>query len=227
MQEWGVAPGTVLRMKRLITLLAALAALGLAACGGDDEADTVQAPPATEQAETRQLGKAEFAQFADSICAEGNAAIAALPEVGNPTEFSRQAAQKADIYEDVEQQISELGPPEEDADQFDAYQAAMQDAIAAFRDQASSASGADDSAVEAGGQSALTALERARIAAEAYGFKACGTQSSTTVTGAPSAPSNGGATAGGGSGGSGGAEEKPEKKKSGGNDAPTGGVGAP
>ena len=217
-----------MRGVRLISALAAVAcaALVLSACGGDDSPEQPIIIPT--ETTTGSLGKEEFIEEADAICAEANSAIAEF--VANGEGFSASgeiAGLRAGVIDDLES----LGPPDDDRATYDSFIAGFEAQVEAGEKIAlANERGADTAEFE-------TELDAAQAetltSAEAYGFTECGQEASadaaagTTgdtgavtpsapVTPAPTAPD----TSGGGVGDTGG-----DTGDDGGGVSPGGGVG--
>jgi hypothetical protein len=122
-----------------LLLIVALAAALIAAGCGDDDDDEATTPATTEEAATGATGatgaadvspeRAELIEQADEICAEGDRQIdAEAQEVfGGSQQEPPAAEQEAFVTETVIpniqnqlDQLRELDPPEEDADEFNA-----------------------------------------------------------------------------------------------------------
>ncbi len=179
-----------MRHVRLILALTAVlvAAVALAACGGDDSPEQPIVIP-TEAETTGSLDKADFIDEADAICAEANAAIQEYADAGQGVTA---AGEIADLRASVVADIEELGPPAEDRETLDEFLAAMEaqseagEKIALALDRES-----DTLAFE---EELTAAKSEAATAASAYGFEECGAETTGSSTGTV-APSDGGTVA--------------------------------
>ena len=166
----------------LIIALAAgiVAALALAACGGDDSPEQPIVIP-TEASTTGSLDQADFIEEADAICAEANAAIQEYADAGQGVTA---AGEIADLRAGVVADIEELGPPADDRETLDEFLAALEAQVEAGEKIALALDRESDTlAFE---EELTTAKSEAATAASAYGFEECGsetTASSTTGTG--------------------------------------------
>lgn len=146
---------------KLILAAAALAlALVAAGCGGDDDEGESSGPA---------LSKEEYIAQGDEICAQGDTELAAAAEeeFGSATEEPPREDQEAFISDVVapnfEQQLEDLqalNPPEEDQEQIDALLAALEDLIAAAK---------EDPGTVIDGE-----VTEASELAQEYGFQSCG-----------------------------------------------------
>jgi len=108
-------------MRKTFAIAAAVAGLGVAGCGGDDEA----------------LTKAEFVKQGNAICAKGNAEIEKKVEEliagGKEPDMDAQIAFfEDDVLPNLQGQIDDLGeltPPEADEGEVEAIIASAQEAI--------------------------------------------------------------------------------------------------
>jgi hypothetical protein len=179
-----------MRRLRLIHALAAVvgAALVLSACGGDDSPEQPIIIPT--ETTTGSLGKDEFIEEADAVCAEANAAIAEF--VANGEGFSA-SGEIASLRASVIDELQALGPPDDDRATYDSFIAGFEAQVEAGEKIAlANERGADTAEFE-------TELDAAQAetltAAESYGFTECGQEASASSTGtsdtgaaAPSAP---------------------------------------
>lgn len=165
--------------RRLISLLAALAALVLAGCGGGGGDETTDAPVATTE-ETTAISKDELIAQGDGICAEVNAAVGAA----GSSETGETTSQVADLYSGMVERIKGLGTPSDSAG-YDEFIAAADELDQAQSDLALAAERGDESLTEAE-SSAASALTAFQEAASDYGFEDCAEGPS-----APVAPAGG------------------------------------
>ncbi len=168
------------QMKKLAMLFALVLATGLlaAGCGGDDEeTTTVEPTTTTTEGATGATGaevseeRAALIEEADAICAEGDEQIDAEGQelFGNSDEEPPAAEQEAFVedtvipnIQDQLDQLSELDPPEEDAEEF---QAIIDEAQSALDELAE-----DPGALTAGEDP----FEGVNQRAEEFGLTACG-----------------------------------------------------
>jgi hypothetical protein len=166
----------------LILFVALATALIAAGCGGDDDEPTTTA--ATEGTATGATGatgaadvspeRAELIEQADEICAEGDREIDAEAQdvFGNAQQEPPQAEQEAFVedtvvpnIQDQIDQLRELDPPEEDADEFTAI---LDDAQAALDEVEA------DPSVLSRGSGGGDPFAEVNQRAQAFGLKACG-----------------------------------------------------
>ena len=116
--------------KRMLTVGVLVAALGLGACGGDDE---------------RPLTKAEYIERGSAICTEGSQKIeagakATFSQQGSipPVEEIRQFADEivAPTIENEVERLRELGPPEADEERIEDILQAGSDGVDTVREDA-------------------------------------------------------------------------------------------
>ncbi len=93
-------------MSRRPTVFAAavLAALALAACGGEDDDDAGLTPTTETSAD---LSKAELIEQGDETCAEVNAAIASVD--ASSTDIAGELSQTSDLYSGMVERLKGLG----------------------------------------------------------------------------------------------------------------------
>ncbi len=167
----------------LIIALAAglVAALALAACGGDDSPEQPIVIP-TEATTTGSLDQADFIEEADAICAEANAAIQEYADAGQGVTA---AGEIADLRAGVVADIEELGPPADDRETLDEFLAALEAQVEAGEKIALALDRESDTlAFE---EELTTAKSEAATAASTYGFEECGSETtgSSPSTGTP------------------------------------------
>lgn len=211
-----------MRRVRLVTILGAglLAALALAACGGDSSPEVPIVLPTETTTSATAASKTDFIQEADAVCEEVNAQIQQFAAAGQGL---TEADQIADLRQSVIDELNALGPPDEDRATLDEYLTSLEQQVEAGKKIALAQERGEDTAQfeeELG-----TARDAGETAAAAYGFEECGQPISSSSTGAadesggvvpaePSAPvapapsDTGGSTEGGtgdtGGGGTGG-----------------------
>src|SRR5918994_6047321 len=109
----------------LALLVGVFAALGVVACGGDDDSAITPVPTTTAPSDDA-TSQNEFIDEADAICEEANAAIANLADTtgGDP---SNQVADEREIVEGMLDQIDSLGTPSKDESTLDDFINALED----------------------------------------------------------------------------------------------------
>lgn len=154
------------------TLLLALpvAALAIAGCGGGG-GDTTASAPATTEATTTALTRAELIEQGDAICAEVNAAVgtvgASSAETGSP------AAQVADLYSGMVASLKNLGTPAE-AEGYAEFSSAADELSTAEGEVKLASERGDTPGLETAESNASSALSSFQEAAKEYGFEDCG-----------------------------------------------------
>jgi hypothetical protein len=169
-------------MTRRITILAiAVLALGLVAtgCGGDDDETTTSTTATTTAPATGATGatgadvspeRAELIEEADAICAEGDKEIDAVAEEtfanGEPSAADQEAFIEDTVVPNIQDQLdqlSELDPPAEDAEEFQSIIDNAQSALDELANDPSALSGqGDDPFADVNEQ------------AQEFGLRACG-----------------------------------------------------
>ncbi len=146
-----------------------IVALAIAGCGGGGDDSTVSAP-ATTEATTTALSKAELIEQGDAICAEVNAAVgtvgASSAETGSP------AAQVADLYSGMIASLKNLGTPAE-ADGYAEFSSAADELSTAEGEVKLAAERSDAPGLETAESNASAALSSFQEVAEEYGFEDC------------------------------------------------------
>lgn len=184
--------------KRLIALTAAAALLGLAGCGGDDDAPIETVGETTTEAEAAEtVSKQEFISSADARCAEANAAVANLAAGDGGESLEVAADQEEQITSGVLDSLESLGTPEDPSGALDRYLGALEDQVAILRKRANAARSGDTAAYEQLTDQLEQAEADARDAASEYGFKECGQEGSALEQ---TTPDSGGAGDAGSSG---------------------------
>jgi hypothetical protein len=167
--------------RKLAALLVAILATGLVAagCGGDDDDETTTVEPTTTTTEGAtgatgaevSEGRAALIEEADAICAQGDEEIDAEAQelFGDSNEEPPAGEQEAFVedtvipnIQDQLDQLGELDPPEEDAEEF---QAIIDEAQSALDEL-----GEDPGALAGGGDPFEGVNQRARE----FGLTACG-----------------------------------------------------
>lgn len=166
--------------KLSVILLAALAALVIAGCGGGDETETTT--PTVE--EPTVLTKAELIEEGDDICAEVNAAVGALGAEAAETAVPDTIEKSANLYTGMIERIQELGAPADDDGSYAEFMEAAEEFAKVEGDVKLAAEREDTVALGEAATEAAPALEGFQEAAEDYGFEDCAE--------GPSAPSTAG-----------------------------------
>jgi hypothetical protein len=172
-------------MKRGTWLLASLALVLVAGCGGDDDS-LPETPVLTPTSEAPgDLSREDLISQADSVCAEVNAAIGAVE--ASTSDAASQLGQKADLYEGMVEQIRDLGGDRDP--ELSEMLTAGDELVQAERDAQLAAERGDDTALLAAEDDAAEALASFQSEASDYGFEECGEGPSAPST-APTDPSD-------------------------------------
>jgi hypothetical protein len=164
-----------------------LAALAIAGCGGDDGGEETPTTPAVTTTAALSLSKEELIAQGDAICAEVNAALAAVS--ANTASADSQVTQVADLYIGMVESLRGLGTPEGDDAGYDEVMSAA-DNLAQAEGDAKLADERDDSAALSTAQTeATSAVIAFQDAAGTYGFQSCNLGPGVSAT-APSDPSS-------------------------------------
>ena len=144
--------------RRLVPLLLAIGALGIAGCGDDDSDGSAASEP---------LSKQEFIAAADEICASGDAEIDEGGQAFAGTEGEQVDELVGTVivpgYREQIDQLEQLVPPEADQAQIDKFLNTFATGVDQLEEN-------PDQIV--GGQAVATIIE-ARQIARAYGMEAC------------------------------------------------------
>jgi hypothetical protein len=144
------------------------------------------------------LSKDELISQGDAICAEVNAALAAVSS--NTASSESQVSQVADLYIGMVDSLQGLGTPDDDAG-YDEVMSAADDLAQAESDAKLADERGDSAALSAAQTEATSSLIAFQGAAQSYGFDDCGqgpgvsataaapTGTDTTPTTTPTAPS--------------------------------------
>jgi hypothetical protein len=179
--------------RRLVAVLAivlVLVLIGVAvAGGGDDEPETpiTTVTGASTPGLATPLSKDEFVQQADDICEETAVGIENI----SSDDSEQIAAEELALTESQLDQLRSLAPPEEDQTTLDDFFSALEDLVDALDTRALALERGDDSAAAEAETEISTAETELADAANAYGFKECG----TTAEAASGADGTGGAGA--------------------------------
>ncbi len=135
---------------KILSLLAASAALAIAGCGGDDDETTSGATGATGVGGAAPLSEEEFVSQANAICADANSQIEAIPA---PTSNDAQAIgdyarEVLAVAEPLIEQFDALVPPENLQSEFDEYTAQVQEQAALDRQLVTAADAGDTQEME-------------------------------------------------------------------------------
>jgi len=178
-----------MRARRLL-IVTPLAALAIAGCGGDDGGDETASTPAATTTAAPSLSKEELISQGDAICAEVNAALAA---VSSNTSTGSQVGQVADLYIGMVDSLQALGTPT-DADGYDAVMSAADDLAQAESDAKLADERGDSAALSTAQTEATSAVIAFQEAAGSYGFSECSQSpgaSSTATAPTPSTDTSG------------------------------------
>ena len=148
-----------------IVVATPLAAIILAACGGDP------------------LSKEEFIAQADAICAEAEEEIADMERPTNPDQIDGFVRQARELTENTLEQLRELDPPEADAEKLEQMLDAIQRAVDQLPALAEAAKTNDTQAIAEASRAVQEATETSREIASEYGFEKCGGVAPTGPTG--------------------------------------------
>jgi uncharacterized membrane protein YgcG len=166
------------RYKLLLAL--PVAALAITGCGGGGSDSTVSAP-ATTEATTIALTKAELIEQGDAICAEVNAAVGTVGS--SSAETSNPAAQAADLYSGMIASLENLGTPAE-TDGYAEFSSAAEELSTAEDEVKLAAERSDTPGLESAESNAAAALASFQEAAQEYGFEDCSEGPSAPTTSA-------------------------------------------
>lgn len=169
--------------KSILFLLAALAALVIAGCGGGDDEPTETTPAVTTE-EPETLTKAELIEQGDDICAEVNAAVGALGAEAEVEDVPDTIEKSANLYTGMIERIQDLGTPEDDDGSYAEVMEAAEKFAKVEADVKLAAEREDTTALGEAATEAAPALENFQSAAEEYGFEECseGPGASSTTT---------------------------------------------
>ncbi len=175
--------------KTILLALVALVALLIAGCGGGgDETETTATPTVEEPA---ALTKDELIEQGDGVCAEVNAAVAALSSSETESSTGEDSEKVANLYIGMVERLQDLGSPEGEEAEYAKFEEATEELGQVEADLKLAAEREDEAALEEKGQEAAPALEEFQTQAAAYGFEECSAE-----PGLPT-PAGGGETPGG------------------------------
>ena len=155
---------------RNFLIVAPLAALAFAGCGGDDGGDTTSTPVVATTTAAPSLNKEELISQGDAICAEVNAALASVS--ANTTSSESQVSQVADLYIGMVDSLQGLGTPDDDAG-YEEVMSAADDLAQAESDAKLADERGDSAALSTAQTEATSAVVAFQTAAGSYGFTAC------------------------------------------------------
>lgn len=168
---------------RNFLIVAPLAALALAGCGGDDGGDTTASVPPATTTEAPSLSTEELIAQGDAICAEVNAALASVS--ANTAGSESQVSQVADLYIGMVDSLQGLGTPADDAG-YDEVMSAADDLAQAESDAKLADERGDSAALSTAQTEATAAIVAFQEAAGSFGFSDCsqspGVATSPTTT---------------------------------------------
>jgi hypothetical protein len=166
-----------------------LAALAIAGCGGGDGGEeTTSAPAVATTPTTASLSKEELISQGDAICAEVNAALAAVSS--NTASSESQVSQVADLYIGMVDSLQGLGAPDDTAG-YDEVMSAGDDLAQAESDAKLADERGDSAALSTAQTEATSATIAFQSAAQSYGFDDCGQGPGVSATSTPTTPSSG------------------------------------
>ena len=155
---------------RNFLIVAPLAALALAGCGGDDGGDTTTSAPVVATTAAPSLSKEELISQGDAICAEVNAALASV--ISNTASSESQVSQVADLYIGMVDSLQGLGTPDDDAG-YDEVMSAADDLAQAESDAKLADERGDSAALSTAQTEATSAVVAFQTAAGSFGFANC------------------------------------------------------
>ena len=157
--------------KTFLLLLGALVALAIAGCGGGGDETETTAPTVEEPT---ALSKEELIAEGDDVCAEVNAAVAALTASEVSEDSATEEAEKvANLYTGMVERLQDLGTPEDDDGSYAKVMEAAEE-LAKVEGEVKLAAERED--LEAIGElngEAEVALEEFQSQAGIYGFEDC------------------------------------------------------
>jgi uncharacterized membrane protein YgcG len=175
---------TFMRVRNFLIALP-LAALAIAGCGGDDGGEETATTPAVTTTAAPSLSKEELIAQGDAICAEVNAALAAVS--ANTASADSQVTQVADLYIGMVESLRGLGTPDGDDAGYDEVMSAADDLAQAESDAKLADERGDSAALSTAQTEATSAVIAFQGAAATYGFQSCSQGPGVSAT-APSPP---------------------------------------
>jgi len=169
--------------RRLVAVMAIVLALVLIvvaiAGGGDDEpeAPITTVTGASAPGLATPLSKREFITQADDICQEATVGIENI----SADDAEQIAKQELSLTEGELDQLRSLAPPEEDQATLDDFFSALEDLVDALDTRLLALERGDDAAATEAENEIATAKSSLAEAADAYGFRDCGTTGDATV----------------------------------------------
>ena len=136
---------------------AALAALALTACGGDE-----------------RLSKPEYLRRADAICAKYERRLAALPEPRTLRDVPAFIERGVPLAKEELAELDELRPPEGDEAEVDRLLAQVRETTAELERLGEAAAARDRAGARAAAERLEEASDRAAKLARRYGLDECG-----------------------------------------------------
>ena len=163
-------------MRFLRTGIAALACTAfLAACGGEDDSlpQTEVVTPSTTEAQVSDepITTEDFIAAGDELCVETFSAVSAAEE--DETDEAELYATRANLYEEMVEDLQSLGTPEDEEGLEDLYSAAT-DLADANNEAAAAAEDGDDTALTAADDAAEASLATFQASAVSFGLEDCG-----------------------------------------------------
>jgi hypothetical protein len=159
------------RNKTILFLLSVLAAVVVAGCGGGGDATDTTAATTTE--EPQKLSKAELIEQGDGICAETNAAVAALSGAETEVSSSEQDGKVANLYTGMVERLQELGTPQDSDSAYAEFTEAAEELAKVEGEAKLAAEREDIPALEEAEIDAAPTLEEFQERAADYGFEDC------------------------------------------------------
>lgn len=163
-----------------------LAALALAGCGGDGGSDSTASAPVVATTAVPSLSQEELISQGDAICAEVNAALAAVS--ANTASSESQVSQVADLYIGMVDSLQGLGTPDDDAG-YDEVMSSADDLAQAESDAKLADERGDSAALSTAQTEATSSLIAFQGAAQSYGLSDCSQGPGVSATAATPTPS--------------------------------------
>jgi head-tail adaptor len=157
--------------KTILLLLAVLVAVLVAGCGGGGGDETTETVATVE--EPQKLSKAELIEQGDGICAETNAAVAALAGSETETSSTEQDEKVANLYTGMIEGLQELGAPEASETAYAEFMEAGEELAKVEGEVTLAAEREDVAALEEAKIESEPQLEEFQERATDYGFEDC------------------------------------------------------